>query len=233
MLGKLAVRVNDFFRWWEFNKKFLRYSDPWRYQTTVHEQNRFQVMERAIQDRRYEQALEIGCYQGLFSERLLALTRDLTCLDISPVALKRCRRRLEAVLGSREWASRGGRWRPQVEYVRANFRSWDPLPKRYDLIVMGDVFYYLEPALKLRKHFGEAIHSTLPDAARRVVGWLKPGGRMLMTHGFGCAEQYQTRQEYRDLFVSAGLRVLKEELGEASDKGGSRIFLNLFEKPEE
>lgn len=231
LLSKMAIRVSDFFRWWEFNKKFLRWEDPWRYRSTQHEKNRRDAMERVIQGKFYDQALEIGCYEGLFSERLLPLSGTLTCLDISQVALRRCRRHLEPLVAAERFSTQGKR-RPGLRFVRANFRTWDPGSQQFDLIVLGDVFYYLEAAIKLEKPCGEMIHASLPAAARRVCQWLRPRGRVLMTHGFGCAEQFARREGYRNMFVAEGLKILHEEIGESSDKGGSRVFLHLFEKPD-
>ncbi len=228
-MKKWIIKLNDFFRWWEFNKKFLRWADPWRYKTTVYEQNRRDLMAEILSDKRYDSILEAGCYEGLFSERLLPLGKHLVLLDISPVALKRCRRNMESI--RRSSRSSVGSAEPSIEYVRANLRTWNPGGQRFDLIVLGDVFYYLDPAIKLEKWFGKIIHSTLQGAAHRVCAWLRPQGRVLLAQTFGDEKQLAHRREIRDMFLFEGLKVLQEKTGPTSDKGGSRVFLDLLEKP--
>lgn len=77
-------------------------------------------------------ALELGCYQGDFSQRLEPLFEDLTCVEASGDALAIARRRL------------GG----NVTFVHAEFEL-ARLPKRYDNIVLTHVLEHLDDPIGL------------------------------------------------------------------------------------
>ena len=108
-------------------------------------------MEAALGGRRYKRALEVGCAEGDFTERLLKVSDRVSALDISPVALARARARL------------GGR----VEFVEADVRLWTPPQgSLFDLLVVADVLYYMDRALV--KAVFEGLFSSL-------TSWMEPG----------------------------------------------------------
>jgi predicted TPR repeat methyltransferase len=85
----------------------------------------------AAQRTGFESAVELGCAEGIFTERLAPLCRSLEGLDFSEIALERARHRLAG-------------------YPNVMFRRWDmrnePLRGKHDLIVaMGVITSLYRP----------------------------------------------------------------------------------------
>jgi predicted TPR repeat methyltransferase len=190
----------------KMDRVFSRGKDPYGYQNIPYERGRLKAMEKAVGGKNYSRALEIGCAEGVFTERLVGLVGALTVLDISRVALDRARQHL---LG---WA---------VEFIEADLRDWSPPRERlYGLIVLGDVLYYLDKPLVRR-----AFEGIFP----KISGWLEPGGRVLLAHGFATDEELAHRRGFRERFKAQGLQSLSEDI--IGEPGPVRCLLSVLEKP--
>lgn len=136
-----------------FERIFAETVDPWDYtspyEVTKYEQTLELVPERA------GRALELGCAEGHFTERLATRVGRLVAADISEVALERARERC--------------RDRRNVEFVRLDL-SRDALPDRLDVLVCSEVLYYL------------ASREELERVASRLASALRPGGRLVTAH---------------------------------------------------
>src|SRR5206468_1016482 len=123
--------------WWHRRKTlgkmervFSRGEDPFHYRQSTYEAARLSAMEAALGGRRYERALEVGCAEGDFTDKLLSAAAHVTALDISPTAIGRLKERLRG---------------KAVAFVTTDLRDWTPPPgQSFDLIVLGDVLYYLD-----------------------------------------------------------------------------------------
>jgi chemotaxis methyl-accepting protein methylase len=99
--------------------------------------------------------------------------------------------------------------------------TWRPGPgAAYDAIVLGDVLYYLD-----RPGVGPEFEALFP----RIASWLKPGGRLLLAHGFSSDKERAHRRSFRERFERAGLRLVSEAVPDA-DRGGVRCLLSALEK---
>src|SRR6185369_6984933 len=95
--------VDKLLLWWHRRKTrakmqrvFSRGQDPFHYDSgSPYEKERLAAMEAALDGRKFDDALEIGCAEGSFSERLAKAAARLTAVDISAVALERAQKRLE------------------------------------------------------------------------------------------------------------------------------------------
>jgi SAM-dependent methyltransferase len=116
-----------------FDDIFEAEADPWK-SSTSSEQERFAVtmsMLDASHRADFDSAAELGCAEGIFTERLAPLCRCLDGLDFSEIALERARKRL-------------------ARYPNVKFRHWDmrnePLRGNRDLIVaMGVITSLYRP----------------------------------------------------------------------------------------
>lgn len=116
-----------------FDDIFEAKADPWD-STTTCEQERFAItmsMLDASHRAEFDSAVELGCAEGIFTERIAPLCRSLEALDFSEIALERARHRL-------------------ARYPNVRFRRWDmrtePLRGRHDLIVaMGVITSLYRP----------------------------------------------------------------------------------------
>lgn len=179
----------------KMDRVFNRSQDPYRYEQNPYEKARLAAMESALQGRGFDSALEVGCAEGIFTERLLRQAREIVAVDISPVALERAQRRLSG--------------RGRVLWHEADIRQWEPeAGRRFDLIVLGDVLYYLDKPL-----VREAFEQVFP----RVASWLRPGACLMLAHGFAGPVEREHREGFRRRFQSLGLSLTHES---AVDAGG-------------
>lgn len=141
----------------ELEVLFQQHPDPWDYSSSPKEQRRLQ-RELAIIDSlrgsdRIPRVLEIGCAEGIFTEQLAERCEALTCLDFSPTALARARRRRQ--------------WPDSVHFAHFDLQR-DAIPGTFDLIVIICVIDYVENPLDKIK------------VRQRLVDALAPGGYLLV-----------------------------------------------------
>lgn len=199
--------------WWhgfntrrKMNRVFGRGEDPYSYARSPYEQKRLGAMAAALKPGR--RMLEVGCAEGMFTERLAELAPEVIALDISAVALERARRRPGC---------------GKVRFEETDLRLWRP-PEgaAFDGIVLGDVLYYLDKPL-VQDEFRE----TFP----RVASWLSPGGRLVLAHGFAGPNERAHREGFRKRFEAEGLRLVSEQvLGEGEAEGKVCCLLSVLER---
>jgi SAM-dependent methyltransferase len=176
--------------WWQSRKTrrkmdrvFSRGADPYHYAENAYELKRLSSMAAVLDGRRYRAGLEVGCAEGLFTERLAPRCESLIALDISEVALERARERL--------------RRHSHVRFACADVRAWSAGDRKFDLIVLGDVLYYLDKPM-VREQFEQAFP--------RLVSWLSPGGRLVLAHGFAGDQERAHREGFTRRFEALGLK---------------------------
>ena len=188
--------VSAFIRWLlklktqrKMDRFYSEREDPYRFQGSRFNRLRFEAMLSCLGDARPSRALEIGASQGDFTERLAPRVARLTAMEVSEVASRRAQDRLSALRN--------------VEWVCDDIRSWEPSEPAYDLIVLAEVLYYLD------KPFSRGEFDRLFS---RVVGWMSPGGRLILVHGYVGAPQRLVRLGYRERFESLGLKLVSERV---------------------
>lgn len=213
---RLVSRVHDWLTRRKMERVFGRRVDAFSYGSSPYERARQEAVAAAAAERPARRVLELGCGEGFLTERLASLGGHVTAVDISPTALARARQRLAAA-GDR------------VAFVEANIRSWVPPSAGFDLIVASDVLNYL----------GER-HQGLPLVQEpefllwleRLAGWLAPGGRLLLAHGYVGPEERQGRVAYRTRLERLGLILEREwEAGAGLHPSGAVCLLSLLRRP--
>lgn len=140
----------------ELNQEFASKEDPWNYRNS-HQTERIraeiEMIAAARGTERFHAALEVGCAEGLFTEKLAPFCDDLLAVDISPVALDRARTRLQP--------------KPQVEFALWDMRT-DAVPGMYDLIVVVHALEYVRNPLYVAR------------IRKKLVNSLRPGGHLLI-----------------------------------------------------
>ena len=190
----------------KMDRQFRRREDPFAYGSAPYELRRLEAMDEALSDRRWPRALEAGCAEGHFTEKLARRAERVLALDISAVALERARRRA-----------------PAARFARADLLDWAPPPgERFDLIVLGDVLYYLD-----RPGVAAEFEALFP----RVAGWLAPGGRLLLAHAFKGERELARRRSFHERFERAGLTLLSAAPVVGAEWGGARCLLAALEAP--
>lgn len=112
-----------------FDRMYAADADPWGFATRWYEQRKYALTLAALPHRRYARALEIGCSIGVLTTALADRCDELTALDPSADALAAARARVPS------WV------RLQQGAVPSDWPTG-----AYDLVVLSEVGYYLDPA---------------------------------------------------------------------------------------
>ncbi len=146
-----------------FEMTFALAPDPWQH-TSPYQQTKYEHTLKLLPSTPITQALELGCAEGYLTVPLAARVDRLIAADISQIALTRTAKccavhRLE-----------------NVSCVRLDL-TLDPLPGGNDLIVCGEVLYYVRG------------RTGLQAVARKLVDALNPGGYLLTMHSLYVDEE--------------------------------------------
>jgi predicted TPR repeat methyltransferase len=110
-----------------FERLYAESGDPWDFETSEYEQNKYTRTLAVLGERTFRRALEAGASIGIFTEMLAKRCEELLAVDVSVRAVAAARRRLSG-----------------LGHVRVERRT---LPEEmpdgpFDLIVASEVLYY-------------------------------------------------------------------------------------------
>lgn len=128
--------------------------DPWGFEASPYEQEKFAATVAALPKARYRNLFEIGCSFGVLTERLAPRCEALLAVDVVPSVLDRARERCR----------RFGHVRFTEMSVPVGFPT-----ERFDAIVVSEVGYYWSAA-------------DLVLARTRIAGALDAGGHLVLVH---------------------------------------------------
>jgi len=135
----------------ELEALFQEHPDPWHYASSPKEQQRLQrelqTIDALCGPSRIPRALEIGCAEGHFTALLADRCESLTCLDFSPIALSRARKRR--------------RWPDSVNFALFDLYQ-DAIPGTFDLIVIISVIDYIESPFATMNIRGRLVEALAP-----------------------------------------------------------------------
>ncbi len=111
-----------------FEAHYRADGDPFHYEHNRFERTKYRAQLALLREEPYQNAIELACSIGVFTEMLAPSCRRLTALDCSSTALARTRERLAGV--------------SNVAFVEASLPGGVP-NEMYDLVVFSEVGYYL------------------------------------------------------------------------------------------
>lgn len=139
-----------------FDRLYRESADPWDYETSAYEAEKYARCLALLPPRRFARALEVGCSIGVMSESIARRCDSFLGLDFAPTAVERARARRI----------------PGAHFeVGAVPEAWPE--GNWDLIVLSEVLYYLPPE-KLDAVIRQVVDSLAPDGACLVAGYLGP-----------------------------------------------------------
>lgn len=143
----------------------LRYSkpDPWHYQTSPYEQLKYQRTLEILPAREFKSVLEIGCSEGVFTEKIARIGSEVLGVDISVTALERAKQRCAHLKNVRF---------QHLDIVK------DEIENGFELVFCAEVLYYLGKHEVLQKICAKIAQSLTDDGYLVLVNaW--PASRRL------------------------------------------------------
>ena len=154
--------------------------DPFHYTTADYERRKYDLCVAMLPNRPIGSAYEPGCSIGELTVRLAPYCDELLASDVSEEALQRARQRTRGY--------------DNITYERHLLPRDHPVGP-FDLVVMGELGYYLEPP---------ALHELIGRMAATVA----PGGYLLAVHGRGVSRDIYHPGDivHRHQLLETGLR---------------------------
>ena len=156
-----------------FEKLYANNDDPWDFETSSYEQEKYHRTIASVSGKSFENALEIGCSNGVFTKLLAPKCKNLLAVDLSQEALKSAIKRC-------------------ASFSQCTFMHWDisnGLPgSNYDAIFFSEVGYYFDLNI-------------LGTIFKDITNSLQPGGMLVMVHWTAYVRSYPlTGQQVHDNF---------------------------------
>lgn len=140
---------------------YAQAADPWQLQNRWYEQRKYAITTAMLPYRRYRHAFEPGCSVGVLTEQLAGRCDHITSTDVSVAALDATSARMAS-----------GGLREQVTLMRGSLdQPWPAGP--FDLVVLSEVCYYLQPAL-LREVLDREVPRLTQAATVIAAHWRHP-----------------------------------------------------------
>ena len=146
--------------------------DPWRFETSAYERNKYAATIASLPRERYGSGLEVGCSIGILTRELARRCDALLAIDPAPAALDAARAR--------------NRDQPHVTF-REGVVPADYPPGPFDLVMLSEVAYYLAAP-------------DLERLANQVGGSLRPSGTVVLVHWLGETDYPLTGDEAAGVF---------------------------------
>jgi SAM-dependent methyltransferase len=162
-----------------FHAMYATSDDPWGFTERWYERRKYALTLASLSSERYDRVFEPGCSIGVLSAELVLCSDQLLCMDVSPRAVELARRRLE-------------RHRGRASVIIGDLVTDWP-SGRFDLIVLSEVLYYLEPA-------------ELDEIIQRLPRSLTDGGEVVAVHWRRKVEEYpQSGDDVHDRLLASDL----------------------------
>lgn len=136
--------------------------DPWQFETSEYEANKYAATIAALPKPLYSSAFEIGCSIGVLTQKLAERCESLLSVDVSELALSKAIKRCQ-----------------ELTHVRCKIMSVpEQFPDQiFDLILVSEVGYYW-------------CWEDLKKAQQLMLDHLEPGGNLLLVHWTLYAKDY-------------------------------------------
>ncbi len=187
-----------------FDKMYQENRDPWRFETSEYERDKYAATLAALPKVYYKNAFEIGCSIGVLTRQLAQRCERLLAVDGSVLALQKAQERLKAA--------------PHVRFEQ--MKVPDVFPEdQFDLILVSEVGYYWS-------------WQDMAKAQQLILKSLEPQGHLLLVHWTPYVEDYPlTGDEVHASFMT--LARGSGQLKHSKHQRESSYRLDLFEKASE
>jgi len=144
-----------------FDDLYAQDPDPWAFERSAYEHAKYKATLGALSGRRFRSALEVGCSIGVLTEKLGSRCHRLLAVDLAASALDQARRRCSSS--------------HHIEFRQCAVPGEWP-EGRFDLILLSEVLYFLNPR-EIRRTARLAASSLTRGGVIFMVNYLGPNGR--------------------------------------------------------
>jgi 2-polyprenyl-3-methyl-5-hydroxy-6-metoxy-1,4-benzoquinol methylase len=143
----------------ELDRIYRTLKDPWNFETSTYERERFAVLFDEVKKYPHDSILEVGCAEGFFTGMLAELSRDIVAIDVSPTAIARARDRY-----------------PEPQFIATSLDDFRPA-RKYDLVVCAETLYYIRDVAGAIEKLSAAgkwcVVSYLRRESKRLDGFIR------------------------------------------------------------
>jgi cyclopropane fatty-acyl-phospholipid synthase-like methyltransferase len=166
-----------------FRRIYANGSDPWNFETSAYEQEKYRTTLAALDQPRFTAGLEVGCSIGILTRMLSDRCETILGIDLLEEPLDTARKRNID--------------RPSIHFEAMQVpQSW---PRgRFDLIVFSEVLYFFNRN-DMAACAAHTRQSVFPNATIILVNWLGETGDPC------------TGEEAAETFIAAGSGWLRRE----------------------
>ncbi|MGB7486620.1 MAG: SAM-dependent methyltransferase [Phormidesmis sp.] len=158
-----------------FEKMYAADIDPWQFETSEYEAQKYAATIAALPKEQYRSAFEIGGSIGVLTEKLSDRTQSLLSIDVSKTAQARAKERCAHLS------------HVEVDSVQIPHSYPDRI---FDLTVVSEVGYYWSAA-------------DLPVAQQQIANHLESDGHLLLVHWTPYVKEYPlTGDQVHEAFLS-------------------------------
>jgi SAM-dependent methyltransferase len=139
-----------------FENKYRQDIDPWNFESSPYEKERYAAILRTLRNHGYSSAFEPGCSIGVLTQALARYCSRLEAVDISPTAVVRAQARCKDLLN--------------VHIQCGSLPEAIP-DGEFDLVVFSEIGYYFERR-ELEKITQELCEKLIPGGTLIAAHWL-------------------------------------------------------------
>lgn len=150
-----------------FEAKYKQKADPWGFESTPYELERYDTIVAALRPDRFKRAFEPGCSVGVLTSKLAGICDAVEACDFSPTAVEQATRRCAAL--------------PHVHItlgpLTAASAAKTMATGSFDLVVLSEIGYYFK----------------VPDLRTVLTNLVTPlpaGATLLASHWLGTTEDH-------------------------------------------
>lgn len=174
-----------------FDNLYSSDPDPWKFETSEYEANKYAATIAALPKQRYSSAFEIGCSIGVLTEKLAHRCDRLLSLDVSKRALDKAIERCQHL--------------SHVSFGLKSVPEYYP-QETFDLTLVSEVGYYW-------------CWEDLRKAQQLILNHLEPGGHLLLVHWTLYAKDYPlSGDEVHEAFLELAPTQLRHLKGQREEQ---------------
>jgi SAM-dependent methyltransferase len=180
-----------------FDKLYSSDPDPWKFESSEYEANKYAATIAALPKNRYHSAFEIGGSIGVLTQKLAQRCDALLSIDVSKLAQDQAIERCQNL--------------PQVRFEIMSVPEQFP-HEIFDLTLVSEVGYYWS-------------WEDLKKAQQLMLEHLEPGGHLLLVHWTLYAHDYPlSGDEVHDSFFELAPTKLRHLLGQKEEQYRLDLF---------